>query len=48
MLFCIGERRLDHLIKLEQLFATKFSFGHGELNEKELQKFQNQNILEII
>ena len=45
MLFCRGERTLDYLIKLEQLFATKFPFGRGGLNEKRATKVSKSECL---
>ena len=45
MLFRRGERTLDHLIKLEQLFATKFPFGRGGLNEKRATKVSKSECL---
>ena len=33
LLFSKGNRIMDHLLKLEEVFATKFPFGRGGLNE---------------
>ena len=45
LLFSKGNRIMDHLLKLEEVFATKFPFGRGGLDEKRDTKVSKESCL---